>query len=1806
MKAISNNYIQRLLLTLTLVMEVGVCGFGQTFTYVNENDIPNADGEPKWFEYGETGTTRKLQATHELKQTIYIASGETKTLYIQARHVQTYQRWFRYDEVGNLPAGFTVKTDVSTQVNLGTNGIYTTYANNNSAYVPPTVGYACVGATIAADLARGSTTSGNTVKEPVLSYRMIYKIEDASVIANALSQTSQNNPLERYDMMAPTGKQLLIGPKYTYTSENSGYQPNYYLPSGSSFVKTSARKSGNDNNTAFYWLCVSEAGAAAPTMSSTRTPQDGTPDNNSKIANLNIYNGRILAVTPQSAAGTIHNWYLLNESGPCIAHFRITYYDATEVGPYNNGSTDGNNEGIAGKDRESLKALYKPLVDKNFDFLDKNANNNYYRTQALPWAESSYGFFSSSSATAKIPEWSEYGFFKTFYNTDGNSAGSWSQQGVNDRTNARTNGSVEGRMYYIDAAQTTGTVSNLDISDACCPGTKLYISTWIHNMNNQNSLGPNLNFEIVGIEAGTNEESIFQSYTTGTMNTTSSTSGVDVWNKWNQVFFTVTVPRENYSKMYFRIINNQLGSSGNDFAIDDIDIYMMKPAVEAEIRAPMCGESAVSHIKVKHQKMLDIVGMTTSDTQNLPIGYCFVDKKIYDNYLLNGLDKNGNKIEASLQTEENAFNEAAVKIASTAAVGGSEYFSYFLLKPSITSYAAEPTIASNETIGAFNTRYADEMKGSPNKVFKSIINDEGNEVDGLSFQATLLSSDNMPIAPGREYYIIFNIQGSLINGDDISSVETTLVDPLLYTKTKLCDVYDTFELKGMAVISVNGQSSLYNGGTDMCSNTRPTFTVKHMIYMEGTEEKELATESIQIYFDWYNGMLQDFKATKYYPDGDNYKETDNGSTPFSVYQALNEFRKYYPAATDASRYVAAGTYTEPMRQLLIKLSTDATSGFESDHTLVLYKKGFSPLISGDLGTIHYYLAIPIEGTIDNSVSGATLICLEPQQLAITSSALAPSFGVGVDDIDYKKISNVPIRIGLPQIKEVTSDIKDPSITQSSRYLEIPIRTKSINFSDKVYTNIMNVASLNPRYQQVFLVGSDDTSDETAKAVDENMQVGYINWLDISTTVGENKLAIYFKIDDMGNLPITLREGYTYYLKFYFSEYLKSGTNWETANTCEGNVIIPLKIVPEYQVWVGGAGNRNWNNDANWRRAEKNDFYGPDDYKSNNDNYISGTTQKSFVPLEFTKVIFYNGDSNTAHLVNLAPKEESDNSLNMSIGEAEIGGATTEIEYDLVVDYKRELTDNYYPCTSFYANTCQEIYFKPGAALMNPHLMRYDKAHVDFTIDTKRWYLLGSPLQGVVAGDMYTLKSGVQNTHAFEDINYNTTDNNRFAPAVYQRGWDKVNATVYNFDNSNNAGDQTQSDVAVKAAWSSVYNDVKAPYLPGAGFSIKSVPSGDTQTENTFRLPKADTEYDYYTVGGQSDSPDKATIERGTSAGKLASDGLKSSAMVTATLATSNIGNADTANKLYLLANPFMTHLNMQKFFEVNTMFQSAYWLMTADKQVGVIMGEGAITSSDGLTSIAPMQGFFVRLKDGEVANPTVKYTAAMMTDPFDSGSGPLTRSAEGVEQLYITTTRDGISGTTSVRVADESAEESEMQNLPTLLDSNWDSYPLVYTIGSEGQAMQIQTVKSINTIPLGIHSNSAEPVEVRFDNAAAFEGLSLYDALLDESMPIEEGTILSLPGNTNGRYLLTFASSIEEDLTQSITISAVERGQIWVTSDINDPIEEIVVVDASGRVVHQQRGIGSNSATIAMPGDIYVVKVTTANTTQTGKVMVRN
>ena len=104
--------------------------------------------------------------------------------------------------------------------------------------------------------------------------------------------------------------------------------------------------------------------------------------------------------------------------------------------------------------------------------------------------------------------------------------------------------------------------------------------------------------------------------------------------------------------------------------------------------------------------------------------------------------------------------------------------------------------------------------------------------------------------------------------------------------------------------------------------------------------------------------------------------------------------------------------------------------------------------------------------------------------------------------------------------------------------------------------------------------------------------------------------------------------------------------------------------------------------------------------------------------------------------------------------------------------------------------------------------------MEMNLATGRWYTLCSPLKSVVAGDMYLPTQGArQVTELFVPITFNTTDYNRFSPAVYQRAWNKAKATVYEIGGGSR-------NVAVQTAWSRVYNDVDEDYSHGEGFSIK--------------------------------------------------------------------------------------------------------------------------------------------------------------------------------------------------------------------------------------------------------------------------------------------------------------------------------------------------------------------------------------------------
>ena len=166
--------MNRILLVLVLVMSIGVRGYGQTSTLIKKDAPHPAAGEPVRMT-SDGGTS--LQATHELRQTIYInptaSDNDTKLLLPQTDKVCTYRRWFRYDKDTILKSdgttfGFTIPN--GTQLKTSSNGesidgIYTTKSG-----ATPTVPRKLTGTTVACDAAKKSSSN---MHEPTLAYRII-------------------------------------------------------------------------------------------------------------------------------------------------------------------------------------------------------------------------------------------------------------------------------------------------------------------------------------------------------------------------------------------------------------------------------------------------------------------------------------------------------------------------------------------------------------------------------------------------------------------------------------------------------------------------------------------------------------------------------------------------------------------------------------------------------------------------------------------------------------------------------------------------------------------------------------------------------------------------------------------------------------------------------------------------------------------------------------------------------------------------------------------------------------------------------------------------------------------------------------------------------------------------------------------------------------------------------------------------------------------------------------------------------------------------------------------------------------------------------------------------------------------------------------------------------------------------------------------------------------------------------------------------------------------------------------------------
>ena len=406
------------------------------------------------------------------------------------------------------------------------------------------------------------------------------------------------------------------------------------------------------------------------------------------------------------------------------------------------------------------------------------------------------------------------------------------------------------------------------------------------------------------------------------------------------------------------------------------------------------------------------------------------------------------------------------------------------------------------------------------------------------------------------------------------------------------------------------------------------------------------------------------------------------------------------------------------------------------------------------------------------------------------------------------------------------------------------------------------------------------------------------------------------------------EGQIYSLYIPFGEY-KDGIF--VKGSCEGYATLLVKIVPEYLTWQGTNTGEAWYNDANWHQSTKGELYidpkGTDGTDANGNDLVTA----AFAPLHFTRITIPGGQ--TLELEDL----KEDKNLLQGIDTTSKTKATQYIQYDMAVNKN----DKGLIVAPYYINKVKAIYFKPEAQLRCQQLLTYDTARVEFEMTPNAKYWMASPLQSVFAGDMYTVKNtGRQNTYAFADITYSTADNDRQAPAFYQKAWDKAITMYVPKDGADQTVSFPDSDLdtthyeVVQSNWSREYNDVNVPYALGKGFyaSVEKKNAGALNGNVLVRLPKADDSYDYepwkpetkkrYIESRHDQSP---TLAERINAGKLA-DNEPIEVVLTDANGTEEWWNTDNGTvrviadgdgKHFLLGNPYMYPLDIARFLKGN-------------------------------------------------------------------------------------------------------------------------------------------------------------------------------------------------------------------------------------------------------------------------------------------------
>lgn len=1480
---------------------------------------------------------------------------------------------------------------------------------------------------------------------------------------------------------------------------------------------------------------------------------------------------------------------------------------------------------------EYLRSNYNLLTSRTFDYdpevaekssqTDANGNHWYYPFP-LDWSYSSYAFFDGSTFTDfagsttgntnynKHPfaEWGYYAITNEYVGY-----GDKVKNGIKRPTNASLGGkNADGYFLYVDASDKPGKIVTLPFEENLCPGTELFVSAWVKSADEDagNRANSAMLFTIYGIDADNNKTPLYRQ-STGQITTTSFLSTGDGReytrtngygsneNDWYQIAFSFVNNDELTDKFvsYELQVDNNCGSTaGGDFYLDEIEVFISQPTAAVTQKDYTCsGERTLLSASLDWEQLCERTGADADETDSNKkpenIDFCFIDEAKY-NALIDG------NTSPSVEEITAALEKSVVKIGSSEdpdpvtgeyydrEVGSLYYNMVFNDNPEYVP--VEKNLAINN---GSNGKYYFYRTGTAEDEDRKLI------VDFYS-----------AMSPNTRYLML------IVDGNTDGTVNTMADFAAMYYDP--CGIKSPVYVTSQTLLKINGE--VVDPQNDLCEGQTFNFTSQMRVPQlddkgeimrdPNTGEELYTTLDMDVYFDWFFGTEEEFNAANGQYGGHSLASALSTLRDIPAYRNVTDMEGVTPVVEDPG--VHSALTQEDIDLIKSYLYTQAPDGGHHSK-LVLHQTALDIAILKD-GLDLVISPIPAVRPSDSPIDEGRWkkICWEYVPLHLNASGKSPKLFAGRNLTDYPEGLNPGLRIGLNQI-------------ETARYVRNGGKKVRISLRGAEYTDekVESLGLIDSRgdidYTQIYLIETNDPEYTSLVHVEDFDQykypIGKILSLHAEKYVTGSRFNDYAEVqfyldeqtlEDGSNFKFAPREGYTYTFAINFAE-----KGREINNSCWGSFPMTMKVVPEYLVWNGGA-NDNWNNDANWKRATKDDIKVTDNSYTDYDEGELTETGNGFVPMLFSNVVMPEDSRVELYMAGYSEGGGNDTSAswdgaNNGRKPEHIGDPTENIQYDLMVyddnpddQYNDDLTTQRYR-----VNICRDIHFKPGAQMLHAEQLIYNKAWMDVSMPTKEWTLMSLPLRDVVSGDWYTSITGTQTELPyFKDITFGT-GNDRRNPAVYQRSWDE-NATIV--DSPINNGNGTVGFSTSTPVWSAAYNDASVPYVAGGGYSLSARDVKGGNGTLSFRFPKADTQYDYST----------GTLDR-TNSGKLLVSGLLDRGNPLQLVRHDDVTQTLTPSqdvKYMIVGNPYMAQLDLKKFLEYNSGTEGnltgQYWSETAGGTTagGTDSQGGQWITPTGTETIQPFGAFFVQKKDATSDN-TVKFTADMQKFVAE------TEGEAATTAFTITADNGNVKSGAALAYADnadntfKATEDTRLMR--NLLGNNANELS-VYTVAGD-KAASVNRVKDAQQIPLGVFAADDDVTTLTFTGVAALMEPSLYDAEMNTDTPLTEGYTLTVNGASHGRYFIRAKGAGEgttgitdvETGDGGVSVYSVAPRQVVVSSGAE--LLEVSVYSVGGAMLgHESVGGGRTAVTLdGIDSGVAVVRVVTADGQTTRKLVVK-